>query len=564
MKPLNLGKTADGNFSIDLPKLIETRAFIQANSGGGKSWLLRLLAEKAMPTTQTIILDPEGEFATLREKHDLILVGREGEVPADTRTAATLARELAKLGASAVLDLYDLSPANRQHFARLFLEALLDIPKNLYHPMIVMIDEAHRFCPEKGTGESAATEAVINILAQGRKRGICGIPATQRLSKLHKNAESECNNVFIGRTVQDVDQDRAVKVLGINRNDRLQLRDMVPGEFFAFGPAIPAAGVTRFTAGSVETTHPKAGHGHQIKTPKASDAVKALLAGLADLPKVADEEARTMAEAKKQIAELHRQLRARPKEHAEKVVEKRVEVPALKAYQLKRLENSIEKFQSVATGTAGVASGIQESLRIIAHRVAPAPKPLPTLPPHLAHITSTPRPVTASRPITSPTSPPSSAGGIGKSGKRRILIALAQHPDGLTKRKLSLLTGISAKGGTWRTYLADLRGQSFVVGSDHMKITGEGVSALGAYEPLPTGTALVDYWRGELGDSGKRKLFDAIVGVYPAGMAAADIEQITGIARSGGTWRTYMAELRGLELISGRDELRASDELFEG
>jgi hypothetical protein len=33
MKPLNLGKTADGNFSIDLPKLIETRAFIQANSG---------------------------------------------------------------------------------------------------------------------------------------------------------------------------------------------------------------------------------------------------------------------------------------------------------------------------------------------------------------------------------------------------------------------------------------------------------------------------------------------------------------------------------------------------
>lgn len=62
---------------IDLPHLIDTRLLIQANSGGGKSWLLRLIAERA--GIQTIVLDPEGEFASLREAVDVLLVGKEGE-----------------------------------------------------------------------------------------------------------------------------------------------------------------------------------------------------------------------------------------------------------------------------------------------------------------------------------------------------------------------------------------------------------------------------------------------------------------------------------------------------
>src|SRR5258706_6422209 len=49
---------------LDLPKLVDTRLLIQANSGGGKSWLLRLIAERA--GIQTIVLDNEGEFASLR------------------------------------------------------------------------------------------------------------------------------------------------------------------------------------------------------------------------------------------------------------------------------------------------------------------------------------------------------------------------------------------------------------------------------------------------------------------------------------------------------------------
>jgi hypothetical protein len=39
----------------ELPALVDTRLLAQANSGGGKSWLLRLIAERA--GIQTLMLD---------------------------------------------------------------------------------------------------------------------------------------------------------------------------------------------------------------------------------------------------------------------------------------------------------------------------------------------------------------------------------------------------------------------------------------------------------------------------------------------------------------------------
>jgi hypothetical protein len=58
-------------------------------------------------------------------------------------------------------------------------------------------------------GDAESTEAVISLMSQGRKRGYAGIIATQRLSKLHKDAAAEANNVIIGRTWLDADQARA-------------------------------------------------------------------------------------------------------------------------------------------------------------------------------------------------------------------------------------------------------------------------------------------------------------------------------------------------------------------
>jgi hypothetical protein len=121
----------------------------------------------------------------------------------------------------------------------------------------VILDEAHIYCPERGSGEAESTEAVISLMSQGRKRGYAGVIATQRLSKLHKDAAAEANNVIIGRTWLDADQVRAGDALGLSKADRLKMRDVGQGEFYAFGPALGQPGVVHFCSDQVRTTQPR-------------------------------------------------------------------------------------------------------------------------------------------------------------------------------------------------------------------------------------------------------------------------------------------------------------------
>lgn len=65
--------------SLNLEKLVSGRCLVQANSGGGKSYKLRKILEVTNKHVQQIVIDPEGEYSTLREKFDYILVGKKEE-----------------------------------------------------------------------------------------------------------------------------------------------------------------------------------------------------------------------------------------------------------------------------------------------------------------------------------------------------------------------------------------------------------------------------------------------------------------------------------------------------
>lgn len=292
---------------IDLQNLTDTRLLVQANSGGGKSWLLRRILEQSHGKIQHIVIDLEGEFSTLREKYDYILAGKDGDTPADPRSAALLARKVLELNVSAIIDLYELNHYDRKRFVKLFLEALVNAPKELWHPCLVVIDEAHVFCPEKG--QSEASDAVIDLATRGRKRGFCALLATQRISKLHKDAAAECNNKLIGRTGLDIDMKRASEELGFSSKEQmLSLRNLDAGEFFAFGPAISKS-VSKIKVGDVKTTHPKAGSRILTKKPTPpTDKIKKVLGKLADLPEEAKKELNTLAEYKNEVSTLRREL----------------------------------------------------------------------------------------------------------------------------------------------------------------------------------------------------------------------------------------------------------------
>ena len=295
---------------MDIDRLVETRLLLCANSGGGKSWAVRRLLEQTHGHVQHLVLDPEGEFATLRERFDYVLAGEGGDCAAEPRSAHLLARKLLELGVSAICDIDELKRHERLAFVNAFVNALVTAPKRLWRPVLVVVDEAHVFCPERGKAESAG--AIIDLATRGRKRGMCAVLATQRLSKLRKDAAAECNNVLIGRTGLDVDIARAGDMLGLTkRTDRQALRLLEPGQFHAFGPAMPD-GITRLMVGSVATTHPTVGSRMAAVPPPPTDRIRKVLAGLADLPEAAEQEQEDNAALRREVASLKAKLRAQP------------------------------------------------------------------------------------------------------------------------------------------------------------------------------------------------------------------------------------------------------------
>jgi uncharacterized protein len=333
--------TIGPGLTCDLQTLVDSRLLVQANSGGGKSWCLRRLLEQTHGRVQQLVIDPEGEFASLREQFDYVLAARQGgDTAADPRSAKLLAERLLELGVSAILDIYELKAHDRVRFVRFFLEALVNAPKALWHPTIIVVDEAHVFCPQQGEAESAGP--VIDLATRGRKRGFCAVLATQRISKLHKDAAAECNNKLIGRTALDVDMARAGDELGMGKGDRMILRDLRAGEFYAFGPAFSGAGVQRVHVGTVQTTHPKAGGRLAFTAPPPTAKVRAMLPKLADLPAEAEARERTVADLQSEIAGLKRELTAARRQHPTPAAE---QVPALTDHDreiLAKLEASVQ------------------------------------------------------------------------------------------------------------------------------------------------------------------------------------------------------------------------------
>jgi hypothetical protein len=80
--------------------------------------------------------------------------------------------------------------------------------------------------------------AMTNLMCRGRKRGLAGIVATQRLAKLAKNVAAEASNFLMGRTFLDIDMARAADLLGMERRQAEQIRDLERGQFLGLGPAI--------------------------------------------------------------------------------------------------------------------------------------------------------------------------------------------------------------------------------------------------------------------------------------------------------------------------------------
>lgn len=552
--------------TCDLTKLLVSRLLIQANSGGGKSRTIRRILEQTYGHVQQIILDTEGEFATLREKFDYIYAAKSGgDTAVEPRAAKLLAERLLKLGVSAILDLSELKATPRIQFVRYFLEALMEAPKELWHPVLIILDEGHTYCPQNGEAESAA--AVIDTATRGRKRSFCLIIATQRLSKLHKDAAAELNNKMIGRTGLDVDMNRAADELGFATKDqKRELRALEPGRFFIFGPALPV-GVNTVLMGPVQTRHPEPGSKLAFTPPPPTAKIKALLPQLKDLPAEAEERHKSFEDVRKENAQLRRQLtlaeRAAPTKVETKVVQSRVEVPVLTPADLRRLETAAEKISKVGADVTAVVHTLNVRIYEIGKGAPGKAAPTVVQAPH-----RTVTQVKTTRPAPAPAATVPVEGLTGP--EQRILDAIAWcesiailDPE---KPAVAFLAGYTYGGGAFGNPCGMLRRKGLVryLSGDRIALTEEGRSLADGPEQAATNAALQEAVLDALPRPEAKILRVLLEDGAPKTLAKAELAERAGYSPEGGAFGNPLGRLRSLGLVDypEKNHARARDLLF--
>jgi hypothetical protein len=443
------------------------------------------------------------------------------------------------------LALDDLRAGEQQRFVAAFIDGLMDAPRSAWRPLLVILDEAHRFASQHD--DSPAASAVDNLLSRGRKRGFGAILATQRLSKLRKNAAAECNNVLVGRTTLDIDVARARDVLGLRTKDDAQrLRSLRPGQWHVIGPALSEAEVGVLQAAPVKTTHPKPGLRHTLPPPAPSAGLRKKLAELADLADASKDEILTLEQAQRRIAELEASRGPSPEALAEAERRGREQQRAADVAALQELERQIGALLGDARRWF---SGI-DAASTAEPRPTPPPRPDPT-----------PRASKTSR------SEPAAEDGPGKGGLYRMLVVLAQHqPDGCSKAQLALLAEMSARGGSFGNNLSKARRRGWMVeAGQQCRITQAGLDALGDYPSLPNGRALIDHWLDWCGGekSGKRRMLQTLLDAGASGLDKEQLAASAGMEPRGGGFGNYLSELRTAGLIEGTGPIRAAAVLLK-
>lgn len=551
--------------SIELDDIVKGRALFQANSGGGKSYLLRKFLEESNGKIQQIIIDPEGEFSTLREKYDYLLVGKDNaDIQIDINYAELLAKRLLETDVDAILDLYEMSTFERIRFVKVFVNALVNLPKKLWHPCLVVIDEIHVFAPESSKGRSESLEAVASLASRGRKRGYALIGATQKLSKFHKDVASELNTKFTGRCTLDIDQKRAAQELGMKKHTDLR---NIKHEFYVFGPGINKT--IKVKCYPVKTTHEEIGSTAQVKLANPTK-IKSMMLDFNELPQEAKNELKTTQDLNKKISEQSMQIRTlerqQPKidpkqlENAEKrgfekgfksAKERITRLESVIKWKLKRFNTIVTILGTLRDNSQEIIDEFEKELDVKIELPEKLELKLPIFDKEEATIKQT---------ITQNVDTDTTLGRCEKA----ILETLAKFQKPCSKVKIGIFAGYSSKSGGFSNAISKLKNAGYVTANNgDLEITQSGAEQVVFVKPLPdTNDEILTFWINKVGRC-SGEILKVVVPVYPNSISKEDVATQANYSANSGGFSNAISKLRTLGLIDySNGQLKATEDMF--
>lgn len=535
MNKINIGT------EIDLEDLLQSRMLIQANSGGGKSVTARVIMEESFGKVPFITFDRDGEYYTLKEAlPDVVVIGGSfPDLPIDLASAALLPKEIVSARLSVVIDLSDLKSGQKQQYVKDFLEALMDLPQEYWTGYLVFIEEAHFFCGEQD--KNPAGSAVRELMSGGRKKGYCGILITQRISKLHKDAAAECNNKFVGRTNLDIDMDRAAKELGFSSpKDRVKLRDLAPGRFWAYGTSIEPHHVHEVKIKLPRTKQPKAGTITTIKLGKPTTKVLEVLKKLGGLPTQTKDTKNGNSSLLTEQANENSQLKSQLVELREEVIEKDKSIGAM----LNRIRYNDNIFESITALLLGEPPPFDKNID-------------PPLSVTMTGFVGRNEKIDPKqhRKATNPTT--INASGISKCG-RSILQFLASFPDrSFSKAQVGVATSYSPNSGSFNNALSELNGKGAIT-RDGARLQIKDRSTIDQFfgsDFEPQKYSLYTYM--EKLNKCEREIYQVLLqnpkAIFDKEAIAA--ETATGYSPTSGSFNNALSKLNTLELICRKNSM---------
>ncbi|OPY29811.1 MAG: AAA-like domain protein [Methanocella sp. PtaU1.Bin125] len=153
----------------------------------------------------------------------------------------TPVQELFTKGRASIIDMKGVNPDVQQTIIARLLSMLFEARKtNAVPPGLVVVEEAHLFCPEKGFLKTTSGEVLRTIASEGRKFGLGLMIVSQRPAKVDKNVLSQCSTQIIMRVTNPNDLKAITKSLeGISSELEEEIKRLPPGVALFVSPDIP-------------------------------------------------------------------------------------------------------------------------------------------------------------------------------------------------------------------------------------------------------------------------------------------------------------------------------------
>jgi hypothetical protein len=196
--------------TLSLPLDVVTEAVgMIATRGAGKSYGSVALIEEAFDAlVQTVVIDPTGVYHGLRSSADgkrdglpiYVFGGAHGDLPLEDGSGSFLADLVVDSGHSFVFDLSDFSKTKARTWVAAFLERLYERKARERTTLLLVVDEADEFAPQKARGESARVlGAMEQIVKRGRSRGIGCVLISQRTQAINKDVLDLIDTLIVMR-----------------------------------------------------------------------------------------------------------------------------------------------------------------------------------------------------------------------------------------------------------------------------------------------------------------------------------------------------------------------------